>query len=268
LTKRRGKAPEPIRRPCAIVYGTTTPTDFFGHLTPSHLEGGLIGRSLIFMDDYRPLRQTETAIDWTVPESIIQAAARWDSVNQSIGIGETEIPTDPVWLPNDPTALEASRDLARDINRLVLSPDAAHDPTRQALLIRSPQRATTIAALLAYSEIGPGDELLPIHGDHVWAGYQIDRWLVENFLRRLGRDWSTGNREADTNRKIFYAVPLQADGPILHYRLMDRLSRVGSRDKITAALNLLIDAGKVFRETRLGPNGKHAKVYYRTKSTF
>lgn len=267
LTKRRGKPPEPIRRPCAIVYGTTTPTDFFGHLTPSHLEGGLIGRSLIFLDDYRPLRESDAPINWTVPESIIQHAGRWDAVNAAV-MDPNETPTDPTWLPTDPEALAASRDLARDVNRLVLAPDAAHDPTRQALMIRSPQRANTIAALLAYSEIGPGDELAPIRSDHVEAGYRIDRALLETFLGRLGRDWSTGNRDADLNRKIFFAVPLQDDGPILHHRLMDRLARVGSRDKITAALGLLVDAGKVFRETRLGPNGKAAKIYYRTRSSF
>lgn len=65
-----------IDQPCAVVYGTTTPGDFFSNMTAENVSDGFLGRFLAFEDEGGELNE-ELEAEASVPPHITKGAQRW-----------------------------------------------------------------------------------------------------------------------------------------------------------------------------------------------
>lgn len=134
-----------IDQPHAVVYGSTTPGDFFGSLTADNVTDGFLGRFLAF-EDGRSEFNEERDIDTAVPTHIVAGAQEW--IEKQVRRGNLAgIVTRPIMVDHSPEAVERF-----NIHLRAITARQAHDEeTHGALWARSGGKAGKLALLFAAS---------------------------------------------------------------------------------------------------------------------
>lgn len=143
------RTPE-IDQPHAVVYGTTTPADFWDSLTASNVSDGFLGRFFAFEDEDGSLNEDQQP-GKIVPDKITIGARYWMELPTGRG-NFANVAPEPMTLPHSPDALERFKAHMREIR----ARRKEDEDTTGALWARSGGKAGKLALLFAASRCTNG----------------------------------------------------------------------------------------------------------------
>lgn len=171
-----------IRYPNVVLYGTCTVNGFWENITRELIEGGLLGRCMVF--EGRGYVDSQEPSQSEVPESILIRARGWLDLKTHSGnmAGTAGQAHTPLLVNHTEEAWERTAEHRKAINKKVL---AGEDDFRAAIWKRTAERTNKLALLLACSRSGISySPAISIEDANL--AIKISNWLTNKMLLQVG----------------------------------------------------------------------------------
>lgn len=181
-----------IDQPHAVVYGTTTPADFWESLTASNVSDGFLGRFYAFEDDDGPYNKNRDSFE-EVPKRIVDGAKFWLDLETGSG-NLTNVSPKPLSIVHSDEALE------RFDNHLqaIRSRRAKDEETTGALWSRSGGKAGKLALLFAASRCT--GKKISVELQDVDLAIKLANWLTRRMIYQVSEQVSENETAARKKR--------------------------------------------------------------------
>jgi hypothetical protein len=234
----------PIVQPCASIYGTTTPSHFYGALGAEALEDGFFARLFVFHgdDDARIERRSRYA---PPPDDLVEMARAWGEFSPGRGGNLAEQFPEPVLVEPTPDAAEVLGDYC----------DEADEESRSArgwprsIWSRAPEKAGRLAMIYAASRGGPDG--LEIDVDAARWATRLSDYLTRSLIFNA-RLWVYRSKFDERQKRVLRIVR-DLEGRATLSQLTTRLRDLAKRERHEVIANLV--ATGQLRET-IESNGK------------
>ncbi len=246
-----------IDQPNVSIYGTTVPRTFYDGLTSVEIEGGLLGRFLVFCstnDD--PDTNYESSTIQQVPEEIIKKCQEWVTLRIPPPPDTPELISrmDKTWQITVPTNLEAQKILAafgRDM-RKKRKKALGEGSAQAALWGRGEEHARRVALIVA-----TGDAMTPekacIEKEHANWACQFIFHLLKEFIKTTKEKIADSEEEMWVNRILSKIKATNAKG--IAKRDLTRKTQKAGQWRRNACIADLLEAERIVQ-------GKRSNVTY------
>ena len=239
------RTPE-IDDPHPVLYGTTTPGQFWKALTRDSIADGFLGRLMLFEGGYVKPQDAELK---DVPQGLIDQAKFWLDYT-----GGTDIKPTPIVAQVDRDAAERLRGHRAGIADRRLK----EDENVAALWSRTSERTSKLALLLAASRQQNGDVRIAIQD--VDAAIELSNWMTRRVLQHLNESLADNQSERDLLRVV--QIIKDAGGTIERSQLTRKTQFLKNRDR-KDILQTLLEGGAIESiGGEPGANGK-IKIFFR-----
>lgn len=236
-----------VHQPCASVYGTTVPSNFFESLTTESIADGFVARLLVFEAPQEPPpRRREPQAE--IPEHLIKAARWWGDFKP--GGNLAAVHPQPRIVPTLPEACEVFDALAAVVD---VQLGIEGDPGKP-IWSRAEEKACRLALIYACS----------VDPEHPRIDYAAARWacgLAEHLSRRviyLCQEWVSEGLFDARQKRVLRAIR-DAGGRISKRDLTRRTQWLTIRDRSEIVDNL-IESGDL--EARLEDTEGRSRMDY------
>lgn len=242
------KKTKTIDQPHAVIYGTSTPAQFWGSLTAENITDGFLGRFMPFESSAGYVMAADPS-QAEIPEEIIDAVKWWVSFNPG-GNLSAEHPQ-PVKAKYGAGAGERLREHLRAIGER----RQKDSPTAAAIWSRSGGKAAKLALILAASRQAYCGEFRIDRGD-VDRAIRLSNWLTRRTLQMVFDHVSENENEAKAKRLLRLI-----GAPITASQLARQSQWMKARER-RELIGDLLEAGFIVAETA-ETKGRPTTVYRR-----
>lgn len=242
-----------IVNPNAVIYGTSTPGQFYGALTSSQGMDGTLSRLIICpVDNHRPHRQRPQLKrpDTELIESIKSLAAYSPGGGNIKGAGGAFVDTEAQTVLMDPTIYEAWENLDDEMTKYMT------DSAAKSVYSRVAENAAKLALVYAISI----DHHAPLIGIDAFSwGREIALWAANIMMKEVARYVSDNEYEASVKRIINIISDAGDDG--INRRNLLRIVRTIRKRELEDIIVMLIESGQIKIENRKNKRGPATTVY-------
>jgi len=246
-----------IRYPNVVLYGTCTTNGFWENITRELIEGGLLGRCMVF--EGRGYVASQEPSQQSVPQSILDQATHWLDLKTHSGdlAGTAGQAHTPLIVMHTLEAWERSSEHRDNINKKVM---AGEDDFRAAIWKRTAERTNKLALLFACSRSG-GQHAPSITLDDVNLAIKTSNWLTNMMLVKVGLYVAESDFERDCLRVIRF---VEQRGIVTGYEMLHSPSplkklKPNERKDVLATLQ---ESGSLFVEPQNSSGGRPGVLYY------
>jgi len=255
---KQGRPRVDIHNPCAAIYGTTTPRQFWDAVAGASMEDGLMGRFMLFIptDDYGEIREPDLA---TAPDSLIEGAkaiaAGVEGGKNLASAMLADVPADPFTIPYASGAMAFLQSIEREQERLLRENAGTYVTSLAARLV---ENAIKLALLRAVSA-NPSSPV--ITADYMKWGATIARHCFETMLEGARRYASENDNQARVMK--VREIVRRSGGECSKQQLTRSLNGRMKAAEINDALDLLEAAGEVEVARLATPGSKRPTIIIR-----
>ncbi len=228
-----------ILQPHFVVYGTTTPSDFARAMSTKQVDGGFLGRMVVFIVDHGRKDRRWNMLPPEPPpdivERIVELASGMHIPAGAVGAGSLLTAVDSGELAKKCYRVMCDYDaefMRRELDK-VCSAQVNGDPLFGALWARLTAKAEMLALTCALGDIN-GDPI--IKGKHMEWGRDVAMWSTQRLILLLKDNMSESQAQSDTQ---FVLNAIKRLGGQTTQNLLTRTTqKIGSRRRADAIREL------------------------------
>lgn len=224
-----------INQPCAVLYGTSVPENFYKSMTTDSLSDGFLSRMLVF--ESGEWVKSRLAEEKKLPTAIVKQAAYWGKQTPGGNLGD-ENPK--------PKLVTASGDAKEVVDNLIerTEQQAEHGShITQAMLSRIVEKASRLALIYACSR-SPRRPV--IDGEAMQWACDLAEYLTQRILY-AATDW-VADSEFDKLQKEIIRQLKEAGGSLNRSKLYAKTRHI-SRQLRQNLIQNLVETGQIYEKT-------------------
>jgi len=217
-----------IIQPCACIYGTTVPSNFYESLTKDSMSDGFVGRMFAFESDLRPPPCDVDEID--VPEGILARARYWGEYKPTGG-NLQHLNPEPTRVIASPEAKAMFRAFGDSFEVRMIQQG---NEIETSIWGRAVEKAMRLALVHACSR-SPEDLAITVE-DAAWA-CELSAYLTRRMMHTAGQ-WVSEGQFDETQKRVLRIIG-DAGGIMPQWDLNRKTRWLKKRDRDDLIANML-----------------------------